>query len=102
MVIADKGYDKKALVEEIERRGAEAVIPTRKGRKEQRAVDRAPVPGAEPVRAVLVEGQAVPAGGDPVREEGGQLPGVRQCGRDDGDAASNPDIVDSLSRVHTT
>ena len=38
-VIADKGYDKKALVEEIERRGAEAVIPTQKGRKEQRAVD---------------------------------------------------------------
>lgn len=39
-VIADKGYDKKALVDEIESRGAEAVIPTQKGRKEQRAVDR--------------------------------------------------------------
>ena len=39
-VVADKGYDKKALVEEIERRGAEAVIPTQKGRKEQRAIDR--------------------------------------------------------------
>jgi transposase len=38
-VIADKGYDKGALVEEIERRGAEAVIPTRKGRKGQREVD---------------------------------------------------------------
>ena len=38
-MIADKGYDKKALVEEIERRGAEAVIPTQKNRKEQRAVD---------------------------------------------------------------
>ena len=38
-MIADKGYDKKALVEEIRRRGAEAVIPTQKGRKEQRAVD---------------------------------------------------------------
>ena len=39
-VIADKGYDKKALVEEIERRGAEAVIPTQKDRKEQREIDR--------------------------------------------------------------
>jgi transposase len=39
VVIADKGYDKKALVEEIESRGAQAVIPTQKGRKEQREVD---------------------------------------------------------------
>jgi transposase len=39
-VIADKGYDKKAFVEEIESRGAEAVIPTQKDRKEQREIDR--------------------------------------------------------------
>ena len=39
VVIADKGYDKKALVEEIQARGAEAVIPTRKNCKEQRQVD---------------------------------------------------------------
>jgi len=39
-VIADKGYDKKALVEEIRRRGAEAVIPAQKGRKEPREIDR--------------------------------------------------------------
>ena len=39
VVIADKGYDKKALVDEIESRGAEAVIPTRKNRAEQRAAD---------------------------------------------------------------
>jgi transposase len=39
-VIADEGYGKKALVEEVERRGAEAVIPTQKGREEQREVDR--------------------------------------------------------------
>jgi len=38
-VIADRGYDKKALVDEIESRGAEAVIPTQKGRKEQRVAD---------------------------------------------------------------
>src|SRR4051794_4008986 len=40
VVIADKGYDKKALVEEIASRGAQAVIPTQKGREEQRAIDR--------------------------------------------------------------
>lgn len=39
VVIADKGYDKKALVEGIESRGAEAVIPTQKSRKEQRDID---------------------------------------------------------------
>ena len=39
VVIADKAYDKKALVEEIEARGAEAVIPTLSNRKEQRAID---------------------------------------------------------------
>jgi transposase len=38
-VIADKGYDKKAFVEEVEARGAEAVIPTQKDRKEQRVID---------------------------------------------------------------
>ena len=40
VVIADKGYDKKALVEEIEARGAEAVIPTLSTRKEQRDIDK--------------------------------------------------------------
>jgi transposase len=39
VVIADKGYDKKALVEEIESRGAEAAIPTRSNCKEQRTVN---------------------------------------------------------------
>jgi transposase len=39
VVIADKGYDKQALVKTIQSRGAEAVIPTQKDRKEQRAID---------------------------------------------------------------
>jgi transposase len=38
-VIADRGYDKRALVEVIESRGAEAVIPTQANRKEQRVID---------------------------------------------------------------
>ena len=40
VVMADSRYDKKALVEEIESRGAEAVIPTQKDRKGQRVIDR--------------------------------------------------------------
>ena len=39
VVIADKGYDKKALVELIESKGAEAVIPTLSTRAEQREID---------------------------------------------------------------
>lgn len=40
VVIADKGYDSTAVVEQIEKQGAEAVIPSRKNRKEPRAYDR--------------------------------------------------------------
>ena len=39
MVIADKGYDKQGLVDAIETRGGEAVIPSRKNRTEQRPID---------------------------------------------------------------
>ena len=39
-VIADKGYDSNDLVESIEAGGAEAVIPPRSNRKEQRDYDR--------------------------------------------------------------
>ena len=39
VVIADRGYDKRALVGRIEAGGAEAVIPTRANRKEQREID---------------------------------------------------------------
>src|SRR5262249_62078698 len=39
VVIADKGYDSKAVVATVEARGAEAVIPTQKSRKEQRVRD---------------------------------------------------------------
>lgn len=39
VVIADKGYDQQALVDEIESRGAEAVIPPRANRVDQREID---------------------------------------------------------------
>jgi transposase len=38
-VIADKGYDSKAVVGKVESRGAEAVIPTLRTRKVQRVID---------------------------------------------------------------
>jgi transposase len=40
VVVADRGYDKKALVGRIEARGAQAVIPTQRDRTVQRAIDR--------------------------------------------------------------
>lgn len=40
VVIADKGYDSRAVVEAIEARGAEAVIPSLSSRAEQRDYDR--------------------------------------------------------------
>jgi transposase len=39
-VLADKGYDSAAFIECIERLEAEAVIPSRRGRKEPREHDR--------------------------------------------------------------
>ena len=40
VVIADKGYDSKAVVAKVESRGAEAVIPTLSTRKVQRVIDK--------------------------------------------------------------
>ena len=40
VVIGDKGYDSRAVVAAVEARGAEAVIPSRKNCKEQRAYDK--------------------------------------------------------------
>ena len=40
VVIADRGYDSQAVVRAIQRRGGEAVIPSQKNRKVQRAYDR--------------------------------------------------------------
>ena len=40
VVIADKGYDSAAVVERVQAAGAEAVIPTQKSRRVQRAIDR--------------------------------------------------------------
>ena len=39
VVIGDKGYDKQALVDDIEAKGGEAVIPTRKNSTHPRVID---------------------------------------------------------------
>ena len=39
-VIGDKGYDSQAVVDTVEARGAEAVIPTRSNRKQPRVIDQ--------------------------------------------------------------
>lgn len=38
-VIADKGYDSNDFIATIQQQGAEAVIPSRRNRKEQRVID---------------------------------------------------------------
>lgn len=40
VVIADKGYDSKAVVAAVESRGAEAVIPSLRNRARPREIDR--------------------------------------------------------------
>lgn len=40
-MLADKGYDSDAIRDDLERRGTEAVIPTRSNRKVQRPLDKA-------------------------------------------------------------
>jgi transposase len=40
VVIADKGYDSQAVVAAVQSRGAEAVIPSLRNRKQQRQIDR--------------------------------------------------------------
>jgi transposase len=40
VVIADKGYDSRAVVEAIEAQGAEAVVPSLKNRAKQREYDQ--------------------------------------------------------------
>jgi hypothetical protein len=62
-VIADKGYDSKAVVEAARAMGAEAVIPALSTRKEQRQIDaqldkerdRADIKGVEALDAVWAE-----------------------------------------------
>ena len=39
-LLADKGYDSDAIVEQAKKQGMNAVIPPRKNRKEQRAYDK--------------------------------------------------------------
>jgi transposase len=39
-LLADKGYDSDAIVEQAKKQGMKAVIPPRKNRKEQRAYDK--------------------------------------------------------------
>ena len=40
MLLADKGYDDIKLIQEVEANGAQAVIPPRSNRKEQREYDK--------------------------------------------------------------
>lgn len=69
-VIADKGYASDAFVHTIESAGAKAVIPSRKNRLVPRDLDAHLSNGAEPSGAAVRATQAMPPGGDPIREDG--------------------------------
>ncbi|TIW40145.1 MAG: hypothetical protein E5V72_24520 [Mesorhizobium sp.] len=73
MLLADKGYDANALRNAVTERRAWANIPPKANRKD-RSAQRLPLPGAQPRRALLQQGQAVPPDRNPIRQTGGKLP----------------------------
>ena len=85
--ILDKAYDSDAVVAAAKRQGAEAVIPPKKNRKVPRDYDKHLYKETQEGRVVHQPDQAVPAGGDPVREDGPQLPWICSCGVDHGAVA---------------
>jgi hypothetical protein len=99
-VMADKGYDSKAVVALVEAMGAAAVIPTLSTRKEQRDRQR-PVQGAQLGRTLLAQGQRLPPRGDALREDRPQLPRLRPR-RLQHDPAAMTSTVRPLPIVHTT
>ena len=76
----------------IDSAGVEAVIPGRANRTDPRDIDRDVVPRAEAGGAVPGEGEAVPPGGDALREVGPGLPGLRASR-----VRRDPAAIDSLS-----
>ncbi len=76
-------------------RGAEAVIPTQKNRKEQRGIDPHWYRERNVCERFWSKAKQYRRRGDALREEGGQLPGVREGGRD-----HNRVEVTRTSQVH--
>lgn len=87
-VLGDKGYDANDLVAQIAEAGAAVVIPPRKNRVEARDydrnlyADRNARADVRPDRAVLQPSEAVPPGGDALREDGPELPAHGVSGLD--------------------
>ena len=82
VVIADKGYDSRAVAEAIEAKGAEVVIPSLKNRAKPRAYDQERDKDRNLAERFWSKAKQYRWGGDPVREDGPELPGVRSCGLD--------------------
>ena len=79
VVIADRGYNSQAVVDAVEAKGGEAVIPTQKNRKVQRDIDRERYRDRNLVER-LGPDEALPAGGHALREDRPKLPGDHSCG----------------------
>jgi len=80
--LGDKAYDSDAVVAAAKRQGAEAVIPSKKNRKVPRDYDKHLYKDRKKIEWFYQPAQAVPAGRDPVREDGPELPRICSCGVD--------------------
>jgi hypothetical protein len=77
-VVADRGYDSRALIELVAAAGGSAYIPTQSRVWVQRSVPPALYRRRKPRRAVLLQAQTVPARRHPLRQVGPQLPRRRR------------------------
>ena len=80
VVIADRGYDSREVVEAVEAGGGEAVIPTQKDRKVQRVIDRERYKDRNPAERFWARVKQYRRVASALREDRPQLPGLGSCG----------------------
>ena len=72
-LLADKGYDTDEILAQVERRGMEAVIPSRKNRREQRDCDKESCRARYPIESAFLHFEAMARHCDPAREKCGVI-----------------------------
>ena len=74
-LIGDKAFDADWLLEEVERRGADAVIPSKKSRTDPRDHDLEMYKWRHQIENFFARNQGVPGSGDAIRQDGRELRG---------------------------